>query len=151
MQKNLIAFFAATAVFVGAATGSASVDKSAVALGGIAPGMDFATVKAQYPDMRQIDDDSYSLGNGFVIELGERNRDIIEEVKVFAGANGIETPAGIGVGASAFALNDVYGKADKIEKDRYDTEYKYYTADRSMKMEFKVIDGVIRKIVCELR
>ena len=151
MKKSLIALGAAAFVFAGASTGLAAVDKSAVALGGVAPGMDFAAVKALYPDMRQIDDDSYSLGNGFVIELSERNRNIVEEVKVSGGANNIETPAGLRVGSSAFALNDAYGKADKVDKDRYDTEYKYYTADRSLKLEFKVIDGVITKITCELR
>ena len=151
MKKKFAALTAAVMTFAVASVGSAYVDDSAIALGDIAPGSSLAAVKAKYPDMRQIDDDSFALANGFVIDVDEKNPDVIEEVKVYSSASGIETPAGIGVGSSAFALNDAYGKADKIEKDRYDTEYIYYNSTRTKKLEFKVIDGVIRKIICELR
>ena len=151
MKKKIAALAAAAFVLTGAAVGFAAVDKSAVSLGGIAPGDELTAVRAKYPNIRQIDDDSYSLGNGFVVEVSDRHPGIVEEVKVYNGNNSIETPAGITVGTSAFALNDAYGKADKVDKDRYDTEYTYFTADRSMQIEFKVIDGVITKITCELR
>ena len=148
MKKKIAAVFAA--LTVAASVCSAYVDDGQIALGEITPGSSFAALKEKYPDMRQIDEDSYVLANGFVVEKDTRNPDVIEEVKVYAN-NGIVTPAGLGVGSSAFALNDAYGKADKVDKDRYDTEYIYYNATRTKKLEFKVIDGVITKITCELR
>ena len=150
MKKKLTAVFAALTVAASLSVCSAYVDDAQIALGGITPGASFASVKEKYPDMRQIDEDGYVLSNGFVIDIDERNPDVIVEVKIYAN-NGIETPAGLHVGSSAFALNDAYGKADKVDRDRYDTEYIYYNATRTKKLEFKVIDGVITKITCELR
>ena len=55
------------------------------------------------------------------------------------------------MGMSEAVLSDVYGSADKVDRDYDDTEYVYYSSDYSKKMEFKVVNGTIVKIKCELR
>ena len=74
---------------------------------------------------------------------------IVEKVIVNEN-NGIATPGGVTVGMSESVLTSTYGMADKVDRDWYDTEYVYRGNERRMKLEFKVVDGIIVKISCEL-
>ena len=50
-------------------------------------------------------------------------------------------------------LTKAYGTADDIDfdEDSNDREYEYHSANGKYKMEFKVHNGIIVKIKCELR
>ena len=63
----------------------------------------------------------------------------------------ITTPDGVRVGQAADILNSAFGTADKVENDGGGVEYEYYSTDGTKKIEFKVVNGVIAKISCELR
>ena len=62
----------------------------------------------------------------------------------------LATPAGITVGMDEAAMLNAYGQADKLEYDDGAKEYTYYSHDFHSKMEFKVWNGKIIKIKCEL-
>ena len=61
------------------------------------------------------------------------------------------TPAGIQIGSSESALTAAYGNPDKYDRDYDDTEYTYYSTDFTKKIEFKVVNGNVIQIKCELR
>lgn len=149
MNKKIAALIFGATMMTGAVC-SASVPDSDIAAGGIAPGSSLASAKSAYPDMTQRDHDTFVIRDGFVIDIDDKRPDVIEEIKIYTN-NGVKTPKGIGVGSSEYALNDAYGAADKVDHDYDETEYVYYNANRTMKMKFEVVSGIITKITCELR
>ena len=148
--KKILSVLVGGVVLVAGTACFANVSDDAIVLGSVAPGSSFAAVRAQYPDIRQIDEDTFVISDGFAVDVDEHRLDIVDEVKVYSD-NGIKTPAGVGVGSPEHMLNNVYGKADKVDFDSDDTEYVYYNVNRTKKMEFKVVGGVIIKITCEMR
>ena len=123
----------------------AAVEGDKISLGGIVPGMseqDLINAFGQ-PTYRDGDDWSYKTFNvevehGFVEEVSTRFNSII-------------TPDGVRVGLAAEVLNDTFGKADKVDQDSDGVEYEYYSTDGTKKIEFKVVNGIIAKITCEVR
>ena len=123
----------------------AAVEGDKISLGGIVPGMseqDLINAFGQ-PTYRDGDDWSYKTFN---VEV---ERGIVE--KVSTRFDSIITPDGVRVGQAAEVLNSTFGKADKVDRDYNDTEYIYYSNDRTKKIEFKVVNGVIAEISCEIR
>ena len=123
----------------------AAVDGSKIALGGITPGMseqDLINAFGQ-PTYRDGDDWSYKT---FKVEV---ERGVVE--KISTRFNSIITPDGVRVGLAAEILNDTFGQADKVDNDSDGVEYEYYSTDGTKKIEFKVVNGIIAKITCELR
>lgn len=123
----------------------AAVDGSKIALGGIVPGMseqDLINAFGQ-PTYRDGEDWTYKT---FRVDV---ERGIVE--KVSTRMNSITTPDGVRVGQAAEILNDTFGQADKVDHDSDGVEYEYYSTDGTKKIEFKVVNGVIAKITCELR
>ena len=122
----------------------AAVDGGLIALGKIYPGMsetELVNALGQ-PVSRDGDDWMYQT---FKVEV---ERGIVEEVSTRSDT--ITTPNGVRVGQAAEALNSTFGKADKVEQKSDTTEYKYYSTDRTKKIEFKVVNGIISKINCSL-
>ena len=123
----------------------AAVDGGKISLGGIVPGMseqDLINAFGQ-PTYRDGDDWSYKTFN---VEV---ERGIVE--KVSTRFDSIITPDGVRVGLAAEVLNDTFGKADKVDNDSDGVEYEYYSTDGTKKIEFKVVNGIIAKITCEVR
>ena len=123
----------------------AAVEGDKISLGGIMPGMseqDLINAFGQ-PTYRDGDDWSYKTFN---VEV---ERGIVE--KVSTRFDSIITPDGVRVGLAAEVLNDTFGKADKVDQDSDGVEYEYYSTDGTKKIEFKVVNGIIAKITCEVR
>lgn len=123
----------------------AAVDDSKIAIGSIYPGMseqDLLNAFGQ-PTYRDGDDWTYQT---FKVEV-EHGR--VEKVSTCSEL--IITPDGMRVGLAATALNSTFGSADKVDHEYDSVEYEYYSTDGTKKIEFKVVNGVISKITCELR
>ncbi|MBR0260399.1 MAG: hypothetical protein IJQ85_01260 [Selenomonadaceae bacterium] len=122
----------------------AAVDSGKIALGRISPGMSETDLIDAFgqPIHRDGDDWTYQT---FKVEV---ERGIVEEISTRSDT--ITTPDGVRVGLAAEILNSTFGKADKVDRDYNDTEYEYYSTDRTKKIEFKVVNGVIVKITCKI-
>ena len=123
----------------------AAVDGNKIALGGISPGMSETDLIAAFgqPSYRDGEDWTYKT---FKVEV---ERGVVTEVSTRM--DSIITPDGVRVGQAAEILNSTLGKADKVDNDRDGVEYEYYSTDGTKKIEFKVVNGVIAKISCNLR
>ena len=126
----------------------ASVDNDAVVLGDISPGDPISAVTNIYGEPHQIVGEKW-LFKGFYIEVDDDRPGYVEEIA--SQDPGFGTPAGIAVGDKEIMLNEIYGKADKIDRDDGKIEYTYYSRNGAKKMQFDVRDGIIIKIACELR
>ena len=132
------------ALMLTSSVGMAAVDGGKIALGGISPGMSETDLLNAFGQPTHRDGDDWTYKN-FKVEV---ERGIVKEISTTAQT--IITPDGVRVGQAAEALNSTFGKADSVDRDYNDTEYKYYSTDRAKKIEFKVVNGVIAKITCEL-
>lgn len=127
----------------------ASLPSSAIGLGGVTPGDSVEVAKYKF-GVPKVHGDKFYFSNGVAVEISSKDPDVIEEINTKD--NKVSTPAGISVGMSEYALNEHYGAADEVEKDRDgQVEYKYFSVDGQKKMTFKVYNGVIQKIECEKR
>ena len=127
---------------------AASVSSDAIAIDGVAPGSSVESARAKLGTPDAVAGDKIYFPNGIVIDVADHNPNLVEEIETrSAGA----TPGGVKVGMSESVLSEVYGTADKVDRDYDDTEYTYYSGDNSKKMEFKVVNGTIVEIKCELR
>lgn len=147
MKKKIAGLLGA--LMLTSSVGFATLQNDQIALGGITPGSTLERVKSIYGEPTQIGDDEFQFGTGFIVEVKERDRNIVEKV-VTMNNNGIKTPEGVRVGMNESAIESTYGRPDKIDRDTYDTEYKYRSQDGKREMEFKVVNGVIVKIKVEI-
>ena len=147
MRKKILALTLGTmmALSVGC---SARIDSSQISLAGIEPGWTVEQVKQICGEPTYNSGETMDFGD-LIIKVDEDRPGIVEEVITRGGD--IATPAGIKVGMSESALNTAYGMADDVDRDYNDTEYTYKSNDGRKKLEFKVVNGVIVKIKCELR
>lgn len=148
INKKLSALFFGT-LLAAAATAFASVAPQQISLGGIEPGMSLEQAKNLGGEIVYTDYEKTVFKSGLIIKVDDDRPGIVEEVVIKAGE--VKTSAGITLGMSADKLNAAYGQADKVDVDRQDTEYKYFTADGAKEIEFTIKNGVITKISCELR
>ena len=146
MQKKILAVLTGLLTMTTAVC-SATVSTASIALDGVSPGSSVAAAKQKLGTPTQNGDKLF-FPNGIVVEIADHNPDVIEEITTrSAGA----TPAGVHVGMNESILAETYGSADKIDREHDDTEYTYYSTDNTQKLEFKVVNGKIVKIKCELR
>lgn len=125
----------------------ATVRADQVVLGDLQPGMKVSELKKIYGEPHRVDGDKWRY-TGFYVELNKR-QSIVEEI--YSEDPGFATSEGVAVGMSEDFLNQFYGKADKLDYEKDGKEYVYYSSNYRYKMEFKVRDGIIKKIKCELR
>ena len=125
----------------------ATVPTDSIAIANVAPGSSVEAAKQKLGTPNQSGDKLF-FANGIVIETADHNPSMVEEIETRSGG---ATPAGITIGMKESTITQTYGNPDKLDKDYDDTEYTYYSADYTKKMEFKVINGNIVKIKCELR
>ena len=145
MKKKILAVL--TGLMTMTAVCSATISTDNIAIADVTPGSSIETAKQKLGTPNQHGD-KFFFPNGIVIETADHNPNLVEEIETRT--NGA-TPAGIKVGMSEAVITQTYGQPDKIDRDADDTEYTYYNADYSQKMEFKVVNGSIVKIKCELR
>ncbi|MBQ7198552.1 MAG: hypothetical protein IJS29_04750 [Selenomonadaceae bacterium] len=149
-MKKFVAFLCGAAVALSAMNCSATVSSDKIGIAGIRPGMtaDEVLRVAGQPNFKS--DNGYEWHyNNFGIEFEDYRPNIVDEIETRV--NSASTPAGVYVGQSESVLSSTYGAADKVERDKYSTEYTYYSDDYSMTIEFQVVNGVIYKIECQLR
>ncbi len=139
-----------TGMMMASATVFASVPPEAIAIGGIAPGATVEEAKAAFGDPVFQKKNGMTFANGVVVDTKKSAPGIVHEIEADEHCTAA-TPAGIQVGMSADVLVANYGEADRVEIEFGETEYKYYSHDRRLKMEFEVENGVITKIECEVR
>ena len=146
-MKKKIAALMAGLMMAASTVCFASIPGSSIALEGVAPGSSVEVAKAKLGTPNYAGDKLY-FPNGIMIDVADYNPSLVDEIETYsAGA----TPGGVKVGMSESVLSDVYGRADKVDRDYDDTEYTYFSSDYRLKMEFKVVGGTIVKIKCELR
>ena len=126
----------------------AAIPSSSIALGDVRPGDNVKVAEYKF-GVPKIQGDKFYYANGVVVEVDERGDSLIEEINTKYSS--VKTPAGVSVGMSEYVLNEHYGAADDVEVEKFKTEYKYVSTDRTKKMTFTVVDGVIKKIECEQR
>ena len=124
---------------------SATVPNNAIALGKVTPGMTTSSLTSIYGQPAYRDGDEWSFKD-FEVEI-ERGK--VQEIQTRS--NALATPAGVKVGQDARILTRAYGNADRMEVEGNEEEYEFYSHDYSKKIEFKVRNGVITKIICELQ
>lgn len=128
----------------------AQIPANQISLGGVEPGIGLEAAKRICGAPIYADDDVMIFGNGLIVKIDDKRPGIVDEV-LCKQASDAATPAGITIGMAEETLSRTYGQADKIDRDYDDTEYTYRSTDRSKKLEFKVKNGIIVKISCDLR
>lgn len=142
-MKKFLSFLCGAILISSVSFAAVSPDK--IAIGKIFPGMsvnELISVCGQ-PNYKHGDDWDY--GN-FKVEIEHGN--FVESIVTRSA--GISTPDGVSVGQNANILNSAFGSADKIDRDHDGDEYEYFSTDRTKKIEFKVVNGVIAKISCKV-
>ncbi len=117
-------------------------------LGGISPGMTLAEVKDILGEpVSHHDDDEFSFANGLLVEFDD-HKHIVKEIKTKL--EGVFSAGGIGIGMTEQKLLEIFGNPERKDFDDGATEYKYFSGDRTKKIVFKVYNGKISEIKCEL-
>lgn len=149
MKNKKVAALICGALMAVSSMAFATVRADQVMLGDLQPGMKISQVKEIYGEPLQTVGDKW-IYKGFYIETTDRGNRVEE---IVTEDSGFATQDGIIVGMSEDVLSDKitnYGKADNVEFDDGAKEYKYYSSDYKYKMEFKVRNGIIVKITCEI-
>lgn len=146
MQRKIIALL--TVAWAVALSVQATVAPEQVALAGVTPGMTIAQLEEAcgQPQFKSGDDWNYSA---FKVELDDDRPGVVESVS--SRVPPTATAAGVAVGQSESVIVPAYGAPDRKEFDDGETEYKYYTPNGAMELEFDVRGGSIVKISCSLR
>ncbi len=122
---------------------SATIPTNAIGIGRVTPGMTTSNLTSIYGQPTYRDGDEWSFRD-FEVEI-ERGK--VHEIETRS--NALATPAGVRVGQDARVLTRAYGNADRMEVEGNEEEYEFYSHDYSRKIEFKVRNGIITKIICE--
>ena len=147
-MKKFFAFLFGVTFFISSVS-FAAVSPDKIALGKVVPGMSVSDLVSAYGQPNYKHGDEWDYGT-FKVEIDDKVfGDIVEKVVTRTG--GIATPNGVAVGQNASVLNSTFGTADKVDSEHDGAEYKYYSTDRTKKIEFKVVNGVIAKISCSIR
>ncbi len=143
-MKNFWAAFICSAMILSSSLCLATVDNGKIVLGGITPGMTEAELIDAFGQPLHKSGDDWTYKN-FKVEV---ERGIVEKVSTrseFLAADGVR------VGLKAEVLNDTFGRADEFDRDYDGEEYEYDSIDRTKTIKFKVVNGIIVKITCELK
>ena len=140
-----IAAFLCGAIIATSAACSATVAPTAIGIGKLVPGMTVSSLTSIYGQPNYKDGDEWTYGN-FKVEI-EKGK--VQEIETRS--NALATSNGVTVGQDARVLTDAYGAADRIDVEDNEEEYEFYSHDYSRKIEFKVRDGFITKIICEIK
>ena len=116
---------------------------SEISFNGIVPGFSVDEVKAAYGDPVETAGEVLTFANGAIVNVDSNNA--VKSIRLITSE--IQTPEGVAVGMSEYALNDAYGQADNVKKLADGAEYEYYRGkDKVAKLIFKTGNGVISEI-----
>lgn len=118
-----------------------------ISIGGITPGMTLEEIKKILGEPSFGHKEEFAFASGVEVELDDHSH-IAKEIKTRQ--SGVAAAKGVAVGMSEQNLLDAYGKAACVDHDDGGVEYKYFSADRRQKIEFRVFNGIISEIKCEL-
>lgn len=125
-----------------------SVSAKEISLGGISPGMTLEEVKNILGEPASVHDhDEFNFANGLMVEIDD-HRNVVKEIKT--NLAGIVAAGGIEIGMAEQKLLETFGNPERKDFDDGATEYKYFSSDRTKKVVFKVYNGAITEIKCEL-
>ena len=130
------------------ATKSIFSEAREIPLAGVLPGITLDKVIKLLGEPVSRDGDEVTFSNGVEVELKDDNTTV---EKITVKNSDILTPEGIAVGMSEYILNDKYGKADEVEIDGGEVEYKYFNTDKSRVIEFTSNGGIIIRIENKLK
>ena len=125
------------------ATKSLFADSRDVPIAGVLPGIALDKVIQALGEPVSRDGDDVTFGNGIEVELKDDNNTV---KKITVRNSDIVTPEGVAVGMSEYILNDKYGKADAVDIDGGEVEYKYFNTDKARVLEFTSNGGIIIRI-----
>ena len=118
------------------------------ALGGLIPGStSLEDVQAMFGEATSTDGNVMTFVNGLKVTFDDEKK--VKSIST-TGAD-FDTPEGIYVGASEYALNDYCGPADNIRQIANGAEYEYFSGDKKSKTVYKAQNGIIAEITCELK
>ena len=127
---------------------AADVNGRMVALGGLVPGSTtLDDVKAMFGEATAVDGKVMTFVDGLKVTLDDANK--VKEIST-TGAD-FDTPEGIYVGASEYALNEYCGPADAIRQIANGAEYEYFSGDKKSKIVYTAQNGIISEIKCSLK
>gem|GEM_PF-1275843 len=118
-----------------------------ISLAGISPGMTFEEVKNILGEPSFGHDEEFVFANSVEVEFDD-HRNVAKEIK--SRQNGVTATGGVTVGMNEQNLLDALGTAARVDHDKGGVEYKYFNSDRTKKIEFRVYNGVVTEIKCEL-
>ena len=133
---------------INSAISFAAISSEKIILGKITPGMTQEEVLKICGEPESKHKDKWNYGN-FSVEFDKKILGAVAD-EIETKNSGVAAYGGVEVGQSAEVLSKIFGSADKVDVEKNSTKYKYRSTDGSKSIEFKVIDGVIRKISCEL-
>ena len=138
------------AVLAISATASATVPDSEIGLGSAQPGMSTDKLIEVYGQPLQKHGDNW-IYEHFTVEIDDDSPNVVEKVVTYS--NQIGTPSDVKVGQDTSVLISAFGNPDEVDEDKEDNEveYKYFNSNRTMKMEFKIVNNAITKIICKLK
>lgn len=145
MKKFLSILFGAIIAF-SAANCSATVPIAEIAIGGMRPGMtaqEIISIAGQPLSKNSKGNEWYY--ESFNVEFDDN---LVEEIKIRQSS--LSTPSGVFVGYQSNILTKLYGAADEVENKREAMICTYYSADYSLEMNFKIRNGIIEEITCEV-
>ena len=148
-MKKIFAILCGIIISISAANCSATVPKDEIAIGGIRPGITAnELISIAGNPVSRNDKGNEWYYNGFKVEFDDDAPNFIDEITTRE--NSFPTPGGVYVGYEDSILTRIYGTADQVKRKHDATVYTYYSADHSRKMKFKVVNGVIVQITCEM-
>lgn len=123
-----------------------TADKTAIALGGIVPGINIETVTEMLGEPVDNDGTNFAYSNGIDVKAKDK---IVQEVSTTY--TGLNTPGAAVVGMAEDALKAVYGDAMTVtKKDDGSSVYKFVDKDSLRAIEFTTKDGKVIKISANL-
>ena len=146
MKKIL--FVLLSLIILSATTFVNAAERNKFSFEGIYPGIKFEEVKKIWGEPVSVhDDDEFRFSNGAVVEI-KKFDNTVEEIKVYR--PGISTDAGISTGMTEQDLLNAYGRTDFVDRDVDGIEYKYFSSDKEIKIEFEIKGGIITEIKSKL-
>ena len=117
-----------------------------ISLNGIVPGFSIDEVKEVYGEPVQSSGEELVFMNGAIVNVNSDNT--VKSIRLTTGD--VETPEGVAVGMSEYALNDAYGTADAVKKLANGAEYEYHRGiNKVAKLIFTTDNGIISEIKSE--
>lgn len=143
-MRNILTALLCGAMILSSTICFAMVDANKMVIGGMIPGIRSEDLISTFGQPTIKDGDEWTYKN-FKVEV---ERGVVTEVSTCSVT--ITTYDGVRVGLAATELNSTFGKADKVDQERDRVEYEYYSTDRTKKIKFKVVNGIISRITCKL-